>query len=141
MVSSEKRQISLRTENKQKTWYEKWFENRWIHFLVLMVRISTQVGGKRNLNQLLSGSNIWPNMSVDYLRYVIWFVNFQRTPLCKYMYVLVAQSCPTLCNPMYCSPLGSSVHGILQARTLEWFPISFSNVSIYPIQCLYFKFS
>ena len=141
MVSSEKRQISLRTENKQKTWYEKWFENRWIHFLVLMVRISTQVGGKRNLNQLLSGSNIWPNMSVDYLRYVIWFVNFQRTPLFKYMYVLVAQSCPTLCNPMYCSPLGSSVHGILQARTLEWFPISFSNVSIYPIQCLYFKFS
>ena len=31
-----------------------------------------------------------------------------------------AQSCPTLCNPMDCSPPGSSVHGILQARTLEW---------------------
>ena len=30
-----------------------------------------------------------------------------------------AQSCPTLCNPMDCSPLGSSVHGILQARVLE----------------------
>ena len=106
-----------------------------------MVRISKQVGSKSNLNQLLSGNNIWPNMSVDYLRYVIQFVNIQRTPLCKYMYVLVAQSCPTLCNPMYCSPPGSSVHGILHARTLEWFPISFSNVSIYPIQCLYFKFS
>ena len=34
--------------------------------------------------------------------------------------VLVAQSCPTLCDPMVCSPPGSSVHGILQARILEW---------------------
>ena len=32
----------------------------------------------------------------------------------------VAQLCPTLCNPMDCSPPGSSVHGILQARILEW---------------------
>ena len=34
--------------------------------------------------------------------------------------VLVAQSCPTLWNPMDCSPPGSSIHGILQARILEW---------------------
>ena len=34
--------------------------------------------------------------------------------------VLVAQTCPTLCNPMDCSPPDSSVHGILQARILEW---------------------
>ena len=40
---------------------------------------------------------------------------------------LVAQSCLTLCNPVDCSPLGSSVHGIYQARTLEWVAISFSN--------------
>ena len=33
---------------------------------------------------------------------------------------LVAQSCPTLCNPMDYSPPGSSVHGILQERILEW---------------------
>ena len=37
------------------------------------------------------------------------------------------QSCPTLCDPMDCSPPGSSVPGILQARTLEWAAISFSN--------------
>ena len=37
------------------------------------------------------------------------------------------QSCPTLCDPMNCSPPGFSVHGILQARTLEWVTISFSN--------------
>ena len=38
------------------------------------------------------------------------------------------QSCPTLCDPIDGSPLGSSVPGILQARTLEWVAISFSNV-------------
>ena len=37
----------------------------------------------------------------------------------------VSQSCPTLCDPVDCSPPGSSVHGILQARILEWVAISF----------------
>ena len=37
------------------------------------------------------------------------------------------QSCPTLCNPIVGSPLGSPVPGILQARTQEWVAISFSN--------------
>ena len=37
------------------------------------------------------------------------------------------QLCPTLCNPIDGSPPGSSVPGILQARTLEWVAISFSN--------------
>ena len=37
------------------------------------------------------------------------------------------QSCPTLCDPIDSSPLGSPVPGILQARTLEWVAISFSN--------------
>ena len=37
------------------------------------------------------------------------------------------QSCPTLCDPIDGSPLGSSVPGILQARTLEWVAIAFSN--------------
>ena len=43
--------------------------------------------------------------------------------------VLVTQSCPTLCDPMDCSPPGSSVHGILQARLLEWLTIPFSRES------------
>ena len=38
----------------------------------------------------------------------------------------VAQSCPTLGDPMDCSPPGSSVHGIFQARVLEWGAIAFS---------------
>ena len=38
----------------------------------------------------------------------------------------IAQSCPTLSDPMDCSPPGSSVHGIFQARVLEWGAIAFS---------------
>ena len=44
------------------------------------------------------------------------------------VYVLVTQSCPTLCDPTDCSPPGSSIHGILQARMLEWVAISCSRV-------------
>ena len=44
----------------------------------------------------------------------------------------VAQSCLTLCDPMDCSPPGFSVHGILQARILEWVAISFSRGSSRP---------
>ena len=43
-----------------------------------------------------------------------------------------AQPCPTLCDPMDYSPPGSSVHGILQARILEWVAISFSRGSSQP---------
>ena len=49
---------------------------------------------------------------------------------------VVTQSCPTLCDPMDCSLQGSSVHGILQARILEWVTIPFSwdlpNLEIQP---------
>ena len=47
----------------------------------------------------------------------------------------VAQLCPTLSDPMDCSPPGSSVHGILQAGVLEWGAVAFSvvllNVSLF----------
>ena len=43
------------------------------------------------------------------------------------MNVLVTQVCLTLRDPMDCSPPGFSVHGILQARILEWVAISFSS--------------
>ena len=42
----------------------------------------------------------------------------------------VAQLCPTLRNPVDCSPPGSSVNGIFQARVLEWGAIAFSNNGI-----------
>ena len=48
---------------------------------------------------------------------------------------LVTQLCLTLWDPMDCSPPGSSVHGILQARTLEWVAMPFSR-GIFPTQGL-----
>ena len=58
-----------------------------------------------------------------------------NTSLCVYVYESeseVAQSCSTLCDPMDCSLPGSSLHGILQARVLEWGAISFSRGSSRP---------
>ena len=49
-----------------------------------------------------------------------------------YLLCSVAQLCLTLCNPVDCSPPGFSVHGISQARTLEWPAISFSRGSCQP---------
>ena len=53
-----------------------------------------------------------------------------KSQIYTYIYMLYAkwlQSCPTLCDPIDGSPPGSPVPGILQARTLEWVAISFSN--------------
>ena len=43
----------------------------------------------------------------------------------------VAQSCPTPSDPMDCSPPGSSIHGIFQARVLEWVAIAFSDMKLH----------
>ena len=50
----------------------------------------------------------------------------------------VTQPCPTPSNPMDCSPPGSSVHGIFQARVLEWAAIAFSNLSGYVFLFFFF---
>ena len=58
---------------------------------------------------------------------------FHKTAACPSLYSKgeseseAAQSCPTLCDPMDCSLSGASVHGIFQARALEWIAISFSK--------------
>ena len=49
-----------------------------------------------------------------------------------YVHAKSLQSCPTLCDPMDCSPPGSVVHGILQARTLEWVALPSSRGSSQP---------
>ena len=52
----------------------------------------------------------------------------------------VAQSCLTPSDPMDSSPLGSSVHGIFQARVLEWGAIAFSELSLYFLLNIVYKF-
>ena len=58
----------------------------------------------------------------------------QKLSNVKKVKVLAAQLCLTLCDPMDCSPPGSSVHGILQARILEWVDIPFSRGSPWPMR-------
>ena len=59
-----------------------------------------------------------------------WFSQgWGTSPYSVCMHVQSLQSCLTLCDPMDCSPPGSSVHGILQARILEWVAIPSSRES------------
>ena len=53
---------------------------------------------------------------------------------CKAATAKSLQSCPTLCDPIDGSPPGSAVPGILQARTLEWVAISFSNAQKWKVK-------
>jgi len=55
---------------------------------------------------------------------------FSKVPLKVKSESEVAQLCPTLFHPKDYNPPGSSIHGIFQARILEWVAISFSNLSI-----------
>ena len=77
---------------------------------------------------LLHGST-WA--AVEPISLGTWVSRMSRNPMPpgQKMKVLVAQSCLTLCDPMNCSPPGSSVHGILQAKTLEQVTIPFSKGS------------
>ena len=59
-------------------------------------------------------------------------VKLKHTDKMLWNEVLVTQSCPTLCNPMDCSPPDPAVHGILQERILAWVAIPFSRGSSWP---------
>ena len=67
---------------------------------------------------------MWKNV-YKFWKYIVY---------CLCVSVLVTQSCPTLCDPMDHSPAGSSVHGTLQARTLEWVAISFSSAQKWKVK-------
>ena len=54
--------------------------------------------------------------------------DIHRIPLCNVVHAKLLQ-CPAVCNPVDCIPPGSSVHGILQARILQWFAMLSSKVS------------
>ena len=72
------------------------------------------------------------NRSVLHCRQILYQLSYQGSPNIQ-IEGEVAQSCLTLCDPVDCSLPGFSVHGILQARILEWIAISFSR-GIFPTQ-------
>ena len=68
---------------------------------------------------------------------MMWASSYYKFPLiCLYLYTCMLaqllQLCPTLCDPMDCSPQGSAVHGILEARILEWVPTPSSRRFLQP---------
>ena len=92
-------------------------------FLTLNFRSLRSKALGLGLSQLLRNSHVWP--------LALWWVIFQDEHQ-KVKWSEFAQSCPTLCDPMDCSLPGFSVHGIFQARVLEWVAISFSRGSSWP---------
>jgi len=68
---------------------------------------------------------------LSFSSYITFFFKWAVLFLVK---VLVAQSCPTLCHPMDCSPPGSSAHRILQARILERVAMPFCDTPIFYLQ-------
>ena len=73
-------------------------------------------------NSLIHPSNVFFISVVVLFITDCFFFSFSAAPAAKSL-----QSCPTLCDPIDGSPSGSPIAGILQARTLEWVAISFSN--------------
>ena len=91
------------------------WRRKWQHTPVFLPR---EFCGQRSL----VGYSPWGHKESDTTSVVLW--TFCTIIIVK---VIVAQSCPTLFNHMNCSSPGSFVHGILQARTLEWVAFPFSR--------------
>ena len=66
-------------------------------------------------------------LKINKFYYIYIYIYIYRLKFCTAAAAKLRQSCPTLCDPIDGSPPGSPVPGILQARTLEWVAISFSN--------------
>ena len=70
----------------------------------------------------------------------LWDSLLEERQVCQSMCAKSFQLCPTLCNLMDCNPSGSSVHGILQARILEWVAVSFSRGSFWLRDCTHVSY-
>ena len=130
----------------------KWKRKAWEDFLLVKSVFKGIVGHFPIINRYIRNPEEW-NKVIILIKIKYWLVKFEKltcyvlviqllwnsttkmSPL-DYKYTSewseVAQSCPTLCSPMDSSPPGSSVHGIFQARILEWVAISFSRGSCWP---------
>ena len=105
-----------------------------IAFLVILICFFLLISDVEHLFMFINHSYIFVGkrpIQISYLCFELFLI------LLKHMILYILdtaaaakslQSCPTLCEPIDGSPPGSSVHRTLQARTLEWVAISFSNV-------------
>ena len=112
----------------------------WYHFkkspLVIPCALSSLNPCYTSL-ELLGLSFLLPWLFLHFLAFILKSKIIFHLPCFKFNMKVkseseVAQSCPTLCDPMDGSLPGSSIHGVFQARILEWFAISFSRGSSQP---------
>ena len=118
-------------------YWQRWKDLLWVWLRVISLGFSSSLRGT-HFNSDLTGTCSW---SILYLipchGYLPTFsigrsLSHQCSSSEGCMCVLVAQQCLILCDPMDCSPPGSSVHKILQARILEWATSLFSRKSSQP---------
>ena len=111
--------------NMLSLWFSLQVINTYLHNIQLVLvhlpcKVTFIIFAMKQLNYSVLSSLPF---SFSYFLFIWCHISFyQRKNYLLYMCVLVTQSCPTFCNHMACSPPGSSVHGILQARILEWVP-------------------
>ena len=97
-------------------------------FSLELARCSNSISHSNKLYFPLILSPVWkffPNPGTEPRSAALQTDSLPSEPLC-----LVAQSCPTLCDPVNCSLPGFSIHGIFKARVLEWGAIAFSIQSL-----------
>ena len=95
------------------------------------ISFSSLIAVARTSNTILnnSGKSWYPCLIPDFRGNAFNFSPLKYL-LCVCVHAKSLQSCPTLCDPVKYSPPGSSVHGILQARILEWVATSFGRESM-----------
>ena len=120
-------------------WFGSWGSWSWtllqtlgiILFIIVIILSPGMLYSLKTLNAMITVTDFQANVPKEH------FLSFLKNNSLKFGHVSVklsaavpcsgTQSCSTLCDPMDCSPSGSSVHGILQARIMEWVVISFSS--------------
>ena len=97
-----------------------------ITFIIIIIK-NSNISVRKRINRIKSNINKKSckeeGVCVWSIKYIFQHLVFSPAFLAKVRVSEVCQSCPTLCDPMDCSLPGSSLHGILQARVLEWIAI------------------
>ena len=112
---------------KCKVGYKKWEQERRKSLLFNYVAGTGPILGNGFLNR--GSPNDWELGSNFLLSFILFLFKYAAAVAAKSL-----QSCSTLCDPIDGSPSGSPVPGILQAKTLEWDAISFSNASKWKVK-------